>query len=74
MPDVPTPPRRFRFGLRSLFVLVTVLAAGTWVANSLIWVRARQEAVFRGIVAHNRSNPWCGTAEPLPYCNAPGGL
>ena len=41
--NAPTPPRRFRFGLRTLFVVVTVVAVGCWVANSLYWIRQRHE-------------------------------
>jgi hypothetical protein len=42
-----TPRRRwFRFSLRTLFVVVTVLAIGlSWVAYQLNWIRERHKAL-----------------------------
>jgi hypothetical protein len=37
-------PRRFRFGLRTLFVVMTLVSAVTaWVTYSMNWIRQRQE-------------------------------
>ena len=41
MSSSPSPPRRFRFGLRSLFVLVTVICV--WLGYYLNWMRQRRE-------------------------------
>ena len=51
MPD-PTPKSRrrwFRFSLRSMFVVVTVLAViAAFVAYNLNWIRQRHEMTFAG--------------------------
>ena len=37
-----TPPRRFRFGLRTLFVVVVIVSIPcAWVGYSLNWIRER---------------------------------
>jgi hypothetical protein len=41
-----TPPRRFRFGLRTLFVVVTVVAC--WCGYQVNWIRQRQAAIGSG--------------------------
>ena len=41
--DKPRPRRWFRFSLRTMFVLVTVLCV--WLGYSLNWIRQRREAI-----------------------------
>jgi hypothetical protein len=60
-----TKPKRrwFRFGLRTLFVLVTIVGVcAGWVAYQLNWIRQRHEFLGRppnGIYANNNSElPW----------------
>ena len=39
---IPAPNRRwFRFSLRTMFVVVTLV--GCWLGNSLIWIKQRHE-------------------------------
>ena len=72
MPDpssIPRPSRRLRFGLRTLFVLVTVVSIWTaWVTYSLNWIQQRHEAIDDG---------WASPVTVLgrpPRASAPGGL
>ena len=60
-----TKPKRhwFRFSLRTLFVLVTIIGvAAGWVAYQLNWIRQRHEFLGRppnGIYANDNSElPW----------------
>jgi hypothetical protein len=47
MIDKPPPRRWFRFSLRTMFVVVTILAAvGGWVASRLVWIRARDQLLY----------------------------
>jgi hypothetical protein len=65
--DEPTPTKRrwFRFSLRTMFVLVTVLCI--WLGHSLTWIRQRH-AVF------HRHHPPLGMSRNgirTDYANAP---
>jgi hypothetical protein len=60
-------PRRhwFAFSLRTMFLLVTVLAIlMTWVSHSLNWIRQRREVLQR----------WDAKEYQAGYLNAPGML
>jgi hypothetical protein len=46
--DDATPLRRFRFGLRTLFLVVALVSA--WLAYSMNWIRQRREAIATGTV------------------------
>ena len=55
MSDAPTTPRRIRFSLRSLFVLVVIVSIPcAWVAYSLNWIRQRHGGLRspRDTIAH----------------------
>lgn len=68
--DTP-PPRRFRFGLRTLFVLVVIAAIPcAWVGYSLNWIRERHEAIESHTVSTWDEDP-LSFAEPP---RAPRGL
>lgn len=77
----PIPPRRrwFRYSLRTMFVVVTVLAMIlSWVAYSLNWIRQRHALLSE------RKTPYTKHADFNPYdrtmwlpgftCTAPGFL
>ena len=64
----PRPDRlvRLRFRLRTMFVLLTVLAVSLgWVGVQLKWIRERHEVMSR---SGDRTHGWLGTA------SAPWGL
>jgi hypothetical protein len=69
---MPTPPRRwFAFRLRTLFVAVVVVSIPiAWVANTLNWIRRRQDAIGLGHLGILNETPsmterWC--AKPKPF-------
>ena len=62
-----TFPRRFRFGLRSMFVLVTVASITTaWLTHSFNWIRQRH--------AYKVGLNLYGPAQDHLRPTAPGGL
>ena len=66
MPAPSTPPRRFRFGLRSLFMLVTMICV--WFGYSMNWIRQRRAML---------NEPYYfepNTLEAESVIQAPGGL
>src|SRR5262245_48830328 len=66
-----TPPLRFRFGLRTLFVVTAVVCVSVaWVVNSLKWIRERN--VMRGKADAAVGYP-CRVRVKSPP-RAPGGL
>lgn len=59
MSESPAPKRPwFRFRLRTLFVVVTVLAC--WLGYELNWIRQRHELLARPDVFHLRDSPSFG--------------
>lgn len=65
-----TSPRRFRFGLRTLFVVVLIAAVPCgWVAYSLSWIRQRHELLGGG-----NSRIMLRYVGMRPYPDAPWGL
>ena len=78
MDDRPKTKRRwFRFSLRTLFVVVTVLGAGAgWVVYQLNWIRQRDAVLKREeIVFLTRLNPvpgqsWNSPPWPLAWFGA----
>ena len=75
MSVLPIPPHRFRFGLRTMFVVVTVVAVlCAWVAYSLNWIRERHHAIATGEVKVVRQNVRYSFLILTPVPRAPAGL
>jgi hypothetical protein len=53
MTDAKPKRRRFRFSLRTLFVLVTIV--GVWLGFQLNWIRERHEFLRRPAVSEDSS-------------------
>ena len=71
----PTPPRRFRFGLRTLFAVVTVVSM--WVAYHVNWIRQRHEAAAGDdvrVLYDDSTNPFRDDKTPPNTTRAPWSL